>query len=217
MSTETETKTEETATSLVGGAEDETKTDEEVIDKSTDETTEEDTTTDTSDDETTDETPEPLTAESYTFPEGTEVNEEVLGSFNELMNNNELSRADLAQGIIDLQIDATQKAMESATEAAQTLWTDTQGEWQDAVRALPEIGGEKLDESLATIKKGLESVGATKETFAAMDLTGAGNHPEIVRVFHALMKKLVEGGPVRGSQTQAPRSQADRMFGSGQS
>ena len=31
MSTETETKTEETATSLVGGAEDETKTDEEVI------------------------------------------------------------------------------------------------------------------------------------------------------------------------------------------
>ena len=141
----------------------------------------------------------------------------MLGSFTELMNNNELSRADLAQGIIDLQIDATQKAMESATEAAQTLWTDTQSEWQDAVRALPEIGGEKLDESLATIKKGLESVGATKETFAAMDLTGAGNHPEIVRVLHALTKKLVEGGPVRGSQTQAPRSQADRMFGSGQS
>jgi len=217
MSNETETTTEETATSLIGGAEDETTTEEEVT-TSTEETTEEETTTETTDDETeTEETVEPLTADSFTIPEGVEVSEELLGGFTELMNDDKMSRAELAQGIIDLQIESTQTAMESAQEAAQTLWTDTQTEWQDAIRADPEMGGENWDKTAATIKKGMESVGATKETFAALDLTGAGNHPEIVRVLHALTKKLVEGGPVRGNQTQAPRSQADRMFGSGQS
>ncbi len=211
MSKEAETQTEETTEtpqSLVS----ETTT-EEGVTTSTEETTEEGTTTETTDEETAEETPEPLTVESYNIPEGTEIDTDTLGSFTELMNNNELSRADLAQGIIDLQIETTQKAMESATEAAQTLWNGTQTTWQDEARALPNIGGDHMDKTLATIKKGLETVGATKDTFAAMDLTGAGNHPEIIRVLHALTVNLGEGGPVRGSQTQVPRTQADKMFG----
>lgn len=175
--------------------------------------------------------PEPLTVESYKFPEGVEVDNALLEPFTELMNNNDLSRADLAQGIIDLQIDAAQKATVSAQEAAQTLWTDTQTEWQDATKALPTLGGEQVEKTLATIKAGVESLGenlkddvakaAWAETYKgwknAMDLTGAGNHPAIIQVLHALTKNLVEGGPVRGDQTQVPRTQADRMFGSNKS
>jgi len=155
---------------------------------------------------------EPLTSEALTFPEGTEVPEEAVNEFLKVMNG-ELPRAELAQKLIDLQINSAQKAAESATEAAQVSWDETQATWDREARALPEIGGERLDASLAQIKKGLIEAGATQSTFEAFDLTGAGNHPEMIRILYALTKPMQEGSPVSGEPVQGKLSQAERMFG----
>jgi len=154
----------------------------------------------------------PLTADAIALPEGIELGEGVMDSFLAVMNDVNLEPAARAQALIDLQVDYATKANEATQEAYNTLWQDTQKGWQDEVRADPTIGGAKLDQSLSTIKRGLESVGATPATFAALDLTGAGNHPEIIRVLHALTLPLAERAPPAGSPPRGALSQADRLF-----
>lgn len=155
----------------------------------------------------------PLTAQDIQLPEGIEVPEEAMTEFLGLMNDAQLSAGERANKLLALQSNFITTALESVGKQIESQWESTQQEWRTQAQALPEIGGAKLPETLATIKKGLDAVGATKETYAALDLTGAGNHPEIIRVFHALTKHLAEGRPVSGAPTKGPLSQAEKMFG----
>jgi hypothetical protein len=164
-----------------------------------------------------DETPaavaeEPLTAESFTLPEGTTLDEAQLTPFLEIMNTADLTRAELAQKLVDYQVSSQTAAGEAADEAAISMWNDTQKEWQTEANALPTLGGAAMPQTLATIKKGLDTMGADKATYEALDLTGAGNHPAIVKILHALTKGLSETPPVPGSPPEGKLSQADRMY-----
>ena len=156
--------------------------------------------------------PAPVTIESLTLPEGAQVDPDAATAFLGLINDQKLTRAELAQKIVDMQINLSEKGTSAAQTAAATLWESTQSDWQKAVTALPEIGGRNLAQSLATIKSGLEKAGATKATFEALDLTGAGNHPEVVRILHALTKPLAEGRQIGGNAPAGSLSQADRLY-----
>jgi hypothetical protein len=134
-------------------------------------------------------------------------------TFLSAMNDNELSPADRAQKLVDLQSTLMQSAATSFEEASTQLWMDTQTEWKGQIEALPEIGGKALPATLATIKQGLLNVGATDATFQALDITGAGNHPEMVRVLHALTKGIVEGNNVSGDPPTTKLSAADTLYG----
>jgi hypothetical protein len=155
---------------------------------------------------------EPLTAESFTLAEGVTLDEAQLTPFLEIMNTADLTRAELAQKLVDYQVSSQTAAGEAADEAAISMWNDTQKEWQTEANALPDIGGAAMPQTLATIKKGLDTMGADKATYAALDLTGAGNHPAIVKILHALTKGLSETPPVPGSPPEGKLSQADRMY-----
>ncbi|MDH5670479.1 MAG: hypothetical protein OEY86_20960 [Nitrospira sp.] len=154
---------------------------------------------------------EPLTMESITLPEGAEVDEGAMTDFLSLMNDTEISAAERAQKLIDLQFTIA----EEAAKASQALWNKTQVDWQAEARALPEIGGDNLEKTLASIKAGLDKLGATDETYAALNFTGAGNHPEVIRILHKATAHLVEGQPpaTPGSPAKGKLSQADRMYG----
>ena len=156
----------------------------------------------------------PFTADDLTLPEGFNPEEdETFSNFLETMNNQEFTPAERAQKILDLQTSLVETAAASAAEAEQAAWDTLQSEWQASLKADPEIGGDKLDENLGAIKETLTQLGATKETFEALDLTGAGNHPEIVKMFHKLVQPHREQSPVSGgTPAAAPKSQADRMF-----
>jgi hypothetical protein len=130
-----------------------------------------------------------------------------------VMNDNELSPADRAQKLVDLQGTLMQTAADAFEEASTKLWLDTQTEWKGQIEALPEIGGKALPATLATIKQGLLNVGATDATFEALNITGAGNHPEMVRVLHALTKGVVEGNNISGDPPTTKLSAADTLYG----
>lgn len=164
------------------------------------------------DDDTAPVAEEPLTAESFTLAEGRTLDEAQLTPFLEIMNTADLTRAELAQKLVDYQVSSQQTAGEAADEAATSMWNETQKEWQTQANALPDIGGAAMSETLATIKKGLTLVGADAATFQALDLTGAGNHPEVIKVLHALTARLSETAPVAGSPPTGTLSQADRMY-----
>ena len=156
--------------------------------------------------------PEPITMESLTLPEGFEIPEEQQGALLEVLNDPEVSRADLVNRLIEMQTNVSTANVEALQQAMNEQWLGTQTEWQKQLSAVPEFGGERLDESLAEVKKGLEAAGATKEVFDALDVTGAGNHPALVPLLHKLIKPFLEGAPVATSPSSGKLSREAKMF-----
>lgn len=154
------------------------------------------------------EAPAPLTAEDITIPEGFAVDDTTLGSALEIMNDADLSPKDRLQKLVDLQASLAK----SAEEAQAAAWTDTQNQWREEVQSDPELGGAKMGEVLARIKKGLEIAGADQGFFDAMKLTGAGNHPAVLRVLNKLTLPLAERGPVSGSPPNGKLSVEARLY-----
>ena len=153
--------------------------------------------------------PAPISADDLALPEGYALPEELGASFLELMNNPPESRAEFANSILELH---TQILQQTADAYAQQ-WEATQEEWRAAVQNLPEIGGQNLQTSLGEVAKVLDRYG-DKEVREAFALTGAGNHPAMVRFLHKIAKDLNEMPPVAGAPANAaPRDRASRMFG----
>lgn len=150
----------------------------------------------------------PLTSEALKFPEeGFIVDEALRDGFLELVNNQEMSPADRAQGLVDLHLKAVQQASEKSSEG----FAATQLQWREQAQADPEIGGDKLDGVLATVSKAINQFGSP-ELREAMDLTGAGNHPAVIKFLHKMAKHFEEGTPVSGGAASGGQTLADKMF-----
>ena len=151
--------------------------------------------------------------EAYTdfkVPEGftldTDAKAEVGATFKEL----NLSQAD-GQKLVDLYT----KYIQEAVNAPVNFYMEKQEQWRNEIGSDPEIGGSKLNGTKASIGKLIDSLGdakASSEFREAMDYTGAGNNPAIVRFLTRIAQKLTEGGPVRGS---GPSSEGMRPPGVG--
>lgn len=143
----------------------------------------------------------------FTSPAGIELDTEVLDSFKVTAKELNLPQ-EAAQRIIDLGATLIQKAGEANT----AMIAEAQKAWVDASKADPEFGGDKLNESLALSRKGLEAVGtpALKEL---LDQSGLGNHPEVIRAFVKIGKLHSEDTLVNGNGGEKPsESAAKRMY-----
>lgn len=149
---------------------------------------------------------EPLTKEALTFPEGFTADETATGKFLEIANELGLSKEG-ASKLVGLQAELAKQA----SEAGSKLWEETQSQWQDQVRADPEIGGTKLQENLGVIAKLLDSHG-NAEVRQAFDITGAGNNPAVIKFLIKVGKELGEGGPVSGRPGTAPSDPASILY-----
>lgn len=149
---------------------------------------------------------EPLTAESIKVPEGMTVDEPLMKDFLGVMNNAELTPQARAQALVDLQA----KAMQAVSERGNKLWSDMQDKWQEDARTK---FGTALEPTLGNISKLLDEYGGTaeevKELRDVFTLTGAGNHPAMIRFLENLGKPLREGSAKRGDpggQGRTPES-----------
>ena len=66
--------------------------------------------------------------------------------------------------------------------APYAAWNAQQSEWQAAIKADPDIGGDKLAPAIAEAAIALDAFGGA-ELRQALIVTGAGNHPAIVKAF----------------------------------
>jgi len=152
------------------------------------------------------EAPVLLTAEALKFPEGFTVDEASRDSFIELMNK-EMPAAERAQALIELQA----KLAQEASEAGSREWQTVQDGWQAAVKADPDIGGANLSRTLSSIAKVIDEYGSP-EAREAFNLTGAGNHPAIVKMMANVAKQLTEGRPVSGTLPSTQATLAEMMY-----
>lgn len=149
----------------------------------------------------------PLTIEALSFPEGTEVNTELVNEFLGVMNNKDLNGADRAKALVALQ----QKSDAAALERASKQWSDLQETWQGEIRADPELGGPKLEANNQLVGTVLDTYG-TPELRELLDQTGAGNSIHMYRFLTKIAPLLTEGRPVSGSPSGDSGSLADKLY-----
>jgi len=145
--------------------------------------------------------------EAYEFkmPDGYEMDETVGKEVTTLFKEIGLDQPS-AQKLLDFYV---AKASDAA-EAPYRLWTDTQKEWVDQIKADPDLG-KRLPEVKATVAKAIDGLGDPKlaaDFRQAMDVTGAGNHPAFVKAFWKLAQMVTEGGHVSGKGPSAEGQKA---------
>lgn len=145
--------------------------------------------------------------EDFKVPEGFTLDEEVAKDAGALFKKHGLSQT-AAQELVDFYVKQTKEAFDAPFNAYQ----DKRQEWRDQINSDPEIGGSRLNGVKASIGKLINSFGSNKvaEGFReAMDYTGAGDNPDVVRGLYALSRLLTEGGAVRGNGPSAEGQRAN--------
>ncbi|SPJ15386.1 conserved hypothetical protein [Syntrophobacter sp. SbD2] len=158
------------------------------------------------------EKPEPRALEEYTeftIPEGTTLDEQTATEFKGLAKELDLTQ-EQAQKLLDF----GGGKLRAQIEAPYKLWAETQAKWQAEVKADPDIGGTKFEQSIKDAAQifvpgesnpFVKDEAEAKSLRDALNMTGAGNNPAIVKLFVKMGTLLKEpgslsGGPVKDTQ-----------------
>jgi hypothetical protein len=151
------------------------------------------------------ETPEagaPESYESFSLPEGYQVDESKVVEFQSWAKTNNLSQA-AAQSAVDMFIQQKEQDAAAVEKA--------QGEWEDASKTDTEFGGNAFDVSIRTAVKTINKFG-TPELTDFLNATGIGNHPEIIRIMYRVGQSISEDKIVMGSANATPRTAEKIMY-----
>lgn len=126
----------------------------------------------------------------FKMPEGMELDKALADQFVPLAKEMKLT-PEQAQKFADLHASALQRQQEAFAQA--------QAAWVDEVKGDKEIGGDKLNETLANAKRAVDFIGDPQLT-QLLNETGFGNHPVLVRAFNKIGKQLAPDGFVGGNR-----------------
>lgn len=101
----------------------------------------------------------------------------------------------------------------SIRERDQAKWNDMVKNWGEQSKQDPEIGGEKFTVNAQAAQRALDKFG-TPALRKMLNDTGAGNHPELVRVFARIGQAIADDKIVTGSNGgKLPRDPALVLYG----
>lgn len=151
-------------------------------DKADDETAK-DSESDSDDDSDNDGVPEKY---DFEVPEGLELDAELAEKFTDVAKDLGLSneQANKVVGLYAEQIQGMQ-------EAQQASWGKTVADWSDELKADPEFGGAKFNENAEIAKMAVNKFGGD-DLKKALNETGLGNHPAIVKFMHKVGVSISE-------------------------
>lgn len=147
----------------------------------------------------------PTVPEKYEFamPDGIKLDDSAAEEFSAIAKEYKLTQ-DQAQKVAEVGAKMVQRQQEAHQAQVQS--------WIEAVQTDKEIGGDKLNENLSVARKTIETFG-TPELKDILNMTGLGNHPEVVKMMFKIGKQISEDGFVRGA-TSKPGSEdpAKKLF-----
>jgi len=113
-----------------------------------------------------------------------------------------------AQQLVDFESNV--KAEENQRQ--QGAWDELQDTWKKASENDKEFGGDGLDANLVVAKQGRDAFG-DKEFNEMLEVTGVGNHPEMIRFLFKIGKLVSEDKILQGSgSASGSATQAERLF-----
>jgi hypothetical protein len=156
--------------------------------------------------------------EDFKLPDGYQFDKASLTDAQTLFKDLNLTQ-EQAQKAVDLYA----KNSLSAAEAPYKAWADLQKEWTGEIAN--RFPGDKSTAVKSMISGVIDTVlppSLAKGLRTALDITGAGSHPDVVEALSILLKPLSEGTPVRGNGPSkegqvapgsGPPSIADALYG----
>jgi hypothetical protein len=146
--------------------------------------------------------------DAFKLPEGVSFDAEQLAPATELFAESGLSQ-EQAQKFIDLAMARESAAQHRGVQA----FVDLQNQWVSEIKADPDIGGDRLKASLSSAARAIDrlNVPGLRE---ALNFTGAGNHPAVVKAFVRLGQMISEDRfrPGQSARPQVPRSPAEVIY-----
>lgn len=145
----------------------------------------------------------------FSIPDGMTLDQDALNSFTPIARELNLTQ-DQAQKLVDMYTDRI-NAFQSAQ--METVANVRKG-WVEGIKTDNEIGGAAMAEKVGLAVKALDKFG-TPELRRALEESGLGDHPEMVRVFYRIGKSMaedtIEGGK-GGAPVAKPRSAAQILY-----
>ena len=153
----------------------------------------------------------PETYAEFKAPEGVSMDKAALEKFVPIAKELNLTQ-EQAQKVVDLYAGGILPAVHQQLAEAHVQQVE---QWLEAARTDKEIGGAQFDASVSIAKKALDSFG-TPELKAALDDSGLGNHPEVIRLLANIGKRISEDGlaSLQSGGGGAKRSPAEVLYGS---
>jgi len=136
--------------------------------------------------------------------EGIDLDPELVAEAEPILRDLNLTN-DQANALLPLAPKIMEKAQAALTQQLLDAGASQRKAWLDAFAADPDIGGAKREESTHLAAKGLDALGFRNTGFgedgksphpfrAALNETGFGNHPDMIRAFRALGEMAGEDG-----------------------
>ncbi len=154
----------------------------------------------------------------FTIPEGTTLDETTATEFKTMAKELDLTQ-EQAQKLLDF----GGGKLRALAEGPYKAWSELQTKWQAEVKADPDIGGMKMEASLmqaaAVFVPGESNpfVGSEAEAKSlkdALNTTGAGNNPAIVKMFVKIGRMLAEPASLTGKppNTNTAEARLDKAY-----
>lgn len=155
--------------------------------------------------------PAHVVPEAYelTAPEGLTIDADLLAEATPIFKEAGLSN-DQAQAILPAAKSLMEKTQQATVQSLIDGGNQQRKAWLDAAKADEQIGGNKWDASLASSAKALDALGHPEgsDFRKALNETGFGNHPEMIRIFARLGEMVGEDGdfvrPDAGAKVNEP-------------
>lgn len=144
----------------------------------------------------------------YNLPEGMEVDQALADKFEPIAKEAGLTN-DQVNKIAPVIAEHLQDMAEKQTEA----WQNTVEKWGEELKADPEFGGAKFNDNVEIAKKAINQFGG-EELTKALEETGMGNHPALVKFAHAVGKAIGEDGFIDGAEQTGggDKSSAQKLY-----
>ena len=171
----------------------------------------------------------PDSYEKFELPEGVEMTDEQFAEVSEFSKSLNLTQ-EQAQQAVNYHNEVVSRVVGEVKAQSEQERADMQAEWVNQVKVDKEIGGADMREKLSTALKSLNAfsdnaVDATGKPVLdknglpvtkiaqALQESGFGDHPEMVRVFYRVGKLISEDSYLSGkAPTGAPKTQAETMY-----
>ena len=139
------------------------------------------------------------------LPEGAVLDDKFLAAFRDLAKEAALP-PEAAQKLLDQHF----ALLAEANAKAQEAFTATQAAWQTQIDAMPEFAPGVRDGTISLLGKFMDEFGSP-ELAQALNSTGLGNNPHMVKMVLDVAKTLTEGSPT--PQGAPPSQKAGRTLG----
>lgn len=152
----------------------------------------------------------------FTIPETVKADPATMSAYNNVLGKYSISQ-EAGQELLDFHANAMKTATDQMTQHQLDVWAETNSKWQEDFK---KSAGNRYDTILNDAKFAfsdtIKDVKERKAVWAALEMTGAANHPTVINAMSKIGKRLREGSarsagaPNTGAKTGNP---ADRRYG----